>query len=202
MIKKLHYISGLTIAIFVAIHLLNHLVLFKGEEAHIRFMEAARLFYRNPFVETILLIAVITQVVSGITLVRKKWNNQNDIFDKLQIYSGMFLSLFLMGHVSVVMIGRYILKLDTNLYFGAAGLNSFPGYFYFIFHYGLSVIAIFTHVACAHKIKISKYTTDTRARSMAYSIIGLGIFISILILYRMMNVTIPTEYQFSFFGKY
>lgn len=46
-------------------------------------MEIAKLVYRNVMVETILLIAVIIQVVSGITLVRKKWNNLIGSFDRL-----------------------------------------------------------------------------------------------------------------------
>lgn len=100
------------------------------------------------------------------------------------------------------MIGRYFLKLDTNLYFGASVLNNYPAYFYFILHYGLAVIAVFTHIGCIHKIKISAYTTDVRASSQAYSIIAIGIFISILIVYRMMDVIIPIEYRFLPFGKY
>jgi succinate dehydrogenase/fumarate reductase cytochrome b subunit len=202
MMKKLHYLSGITITVFVAVHLLNHLMLFKSEQAHINLMETARLFYRNPIMETILLMAVIIQVVSGITLVKKKWNMQTGIFERLQIYSGLFLSYFLIAHVSAVMIGRYLLKLDTNLYFGAAVLNNYPACLYFILHYGLAVIAIFTHLGCIHKIKISAYTTEVRARSQAYSIMGAGVIISMLIVYRMMDVAIPIEYRFLPFGEY
>ena len=202
MIKKLHFFSGITIAAFLSVHLLNHLMLFKSEQTHIRFMEGARLVYRNPFVETLLLMAVCVQVVSGITLVKKNWNNRIGVFDRLQIYSGLFLSYFLIAHVSAVLIGRYVLKLDTNLYFGASVLNNYPAYFYFILHYGLAVISIFIHIACIHKSKIARYTTEVQARLQAYSIMACGVLISILIVYQMMNVTIPTEYQYLPFGKY
>ena len=202
MTKKLHYFSGITISVFVAIHLVNHLMLFQSEQAHMAFMTVARKFYRNPFCETLLLIAIITQVVSGIQLVKNKWKIKQDIFDRLQIYSGLFLSYFLTVHVSSVLVGRYVLKLDTNLYFGAGVLNNNPALFYFIFHYGLAVISFFIHIACMHKMKISKYPTANGARLHAYNIIGIGCIISFLLLFKMIGLTIPTEYQFLPFGKY
>lgn len=202
MTKKPHYISGITITLFVGIHLINHLMLFQGEQAHIAFMETARNFYRNPIIETILLFAVTTQVISGIQLLRIKWKNQNTTFDKLQIYSGLFLSCFLIAHVSSVLVGRYVLKLDTNLYFGASVLNNFPAYFYFILHYGGAVIAFFTHVACVHKVKIAAYISEKQAKNHAYFIIGIGVIISFLLVFKMMNVTIPVEYQYLPLGKY
>jgi hypothetical protein len=70
--KQLHYFSGLTIATFVAIHLTNHTISVFGADAHIRFMATIRHIYRNPIIETALLVAVITQIISGIKLVRKK----------------------------------------------------------------------------------------------------------------------------------
>jgi len=35
-IKRVHYISGLTLSIFIAVHLLNHFFAIAGAEAHIR----------------------------------------------------------------------------------------------------------------------------------------------------------------------
>lgn len=67
-IKKIHYISGLTITIFVGLHLFNHLCSIFGAEKHIEVMNTLRLFYRNIFIETILLAAVIVQIISGLKL--------------------------------------------------------------------------------------------------------------------------------------
>jgi hypothetical protein len=36
------------------------------------------------------------------------------------------MALFLIIHVSAVLTGRFILHLDTNFYFGVAGINNFP----------------------------------------------------------------------------
>ena len=71
-IKNLHYISGLTITIFVVLHLFNHVVSIFGAQDHIETMNTLRIFYRNIFVETILLSAVLLQIISGLKLFRTK----------------------------------------------------------------------------------------------------------------------------------
>lgn len=202
MIKKLHYFSGITISVFVGIHLLNQIMVFAGDQAHIEFMNSARKVYRNPIGETLLMLAVIVQIVSGIKLVRQMWKKQYDVFEKLQIYSGLYLSYFLVAHVASVMIGRYVFKVDTNLYYGAGVLVNSVSVYYFIFHYGLAIISFFTHIACVHKMKVTTYISTEQAKVHAYIIIGIGVTISILIVCRMMQVEIPQEYRYIPFGKY
>ena len=67
-IKKLHYFSGITISIFVGLHLINHFYSIFGAKAHIELMNDFRVVYRNIIAETILLFAVGIQIVSGIKL--------------------------------------------------------------------------------------------------------------------------------------
>lgn len=74
-------------------------------------MTAFRYFYRNSFVETILLLAVITQVYSGIKLFKEKKKVAITFFEQVQIWSGLYLAIFLVIHVGVVLAGRFILKL-------------------------------------------------------------------------------------------
>ena len=200
--KIIHYYSGIMISVFVAIHLINHLMLYRGEQAHIRFMETARYFYRNPFIETLLLAAVAVQAISGILLASKKWNDRNTIFDKLHIYSGLYLAIFLTGHVLAVLAGRYIMKLDTNLYYGATGLNNNPVYFFYFPYYALLIISFFTHIACVHKIRIGRYVSETQATWHAIGIIIIGVLTALFILYPMARISIPTQYQIFPFGKY
>lgn len=63
--KRLHYVAGLTLAVFVSFHLLNHLSPLYGPEQHIATMPTLRSLYRNPVAETLLLGAVGVQMVSG-----------------------------------------------------------------------------------------------------------------------------------------
>jgi len=200
--KTIHYYSGIIISVFVAVHLTNHLMLFQGEQAHIQFMATARKFYRNIFIETLLLTAVAVQGISGIVLVATKWNYRKTIFDKLHIYSGLYLAIFLTGHVLAVLAGRYVFKLDTNLYYGAGVLNNNPVYFFYFPYYALLIISFFTHIACVHKMRVASYVSERQAARHAIGIIILGVLTALFILYPMAQITIPPQYQIIPFGKY
>ena len=130
--KQIHYFSGIIISIFVGFHLFNHFYNLFGINAHIQLMNDFRIVYRNIIVETILLTAIAIQIFSGIKLFIKKRKTASCFFEKLQIWTGFYLSFFLIFHVGVVLFGRYYLKLDTNFYFGVAGLNTFPYSLFFI----------------------------------------------------------------------
>ncbi len=198
-IKRLHYFSGLTIAIFVGLHLFNHLKSIFGADKHIAVMDNLRLFYRNIFVETILLFAVLTQIISGIKLFISKRKIAITFFDKLQIYTGLYLSIFFVIHVSVVFAGRIFLHLDTNFYFGVAGLNSFPLNFFFIPYYGLAIISFFGHLSAIHNSKRKQNILGLTPDRQAIIILVVGLMLTIAIFYGLTNhfegVRIPKEYN-------
>lgn len=54
LVKSLHYVSGVTLSVFIAFHLLNHLFALDSPEKHIKIMEQFRLVYRQPDLTTIL----------------------------------------------------------------------------------------------------------------------------------------------------
>ncbi|WP_160716189.1 hypothetical protein [Chitinophaga solisilvae] len=195
-IRKLHYISGITLSLFISIHLLNHLFALAGPTAHIALMEKLRKVYRHPVIETILLLAVLTQVVSGIRLL---FNRQRKLMaESIQIYSGMYLSFFLIVHVSAVIAGRLMAHLDTNFYFSGAGLNLYPVNLFFIPYYFLSVCAISLHIASLHYLK-------TKSGWSAGLIGAAGLTAALLIIVAHTNNfkwwEIPFEYR-AFIEKY
>lgn len=194
-IKSIHYLSGLTLSVFIFIHLINHLLsILDGPELHIEWMEKFRKIYRNQFVELLLLTSVLFQIITGIYLL---FANQEKIFvKKIQIYSGLYLSFFLVIHVSAVITGRQIEHLDTNFYYAGVGLNFFPSIF--IPYYFLSVVAVFLHVASLHYINTNSMNTSI--------LIGIiGILISILIILGFTDFLqwreMPLEY-INFINKY
>ncbi|SKA30894.1 hypothetical protein SAMN04488128_103369 [Chitinophaga eiseniae] len=142
-----HYWSGLTLSVFIGFHLFNQLTALMGVGAHISVMQVLRLVYRHPVVETILLLAVVFQITTGLLMVFKR--QQSTVAGKIQVYSGLYLSFFLLVHVGAVLYGRS-LALDTNFYFAAAGLNMYPVTFFFIPYYLLAIGAVFLHVAAIH----------------------------------------------------
>lgn len=198
-IKKIHYVSGLTISVFIGLHLFNHFMSFWGPAAHISTMETIRIFYRNVFAETVLLLAVLTQIVSGIRLFIRKRTEISGSFDRLQILTGLYLALFLIIHLSAVMTGRFVLRLDTNFYFGAAGLNTFPFNVFFIPYYSLAVISVFGHVAAVHKSKMSLSVLGISPGKQAIGILIFGIVLAGILIYGLTNrlngFQIPKEYK-------
>jgi hypothetical protein len=198
-IKKIHFISGLTIAVFVGLHLFNHFMSIWGADRHIAIMDNLRHFYRNIFIETILILAVLIQIISGIKLFIRKRKTAVTFFDKLQIWSGLYLSIFFVIHVSVVFVGRIFLHLDTNFYFGVAGLNSFPLNLFFIPYYGLAIISFFGHLAAVHNSKMKQSIFGFTPGMQAKIIIVFGLMLTIAIFYGLTNhfkgVDIPKEYN-------
>ena len=198
-IKKIHYISGLTITIFVGLHLFNHCFSILGAEKHIEIMTTLRHFYRNIFIETILLLAVATQIYSGLKLFRTKRKTVQTIFEKLQIWTGLYLAIFFVIHLSAVFAGRFFLHLDTNFYFGVAGLNNFPTNLFFIPYYALAIISFFGHISAIHSKKMQQNVFGLTPNGQSKFILTFGICLTIIIFYGLTNhfqgVQIPTEYN-------
>jgi hypothetical protein len=198
-IKRFHFISGLIIALFIGLHLFNHFYSVFGAEKHIELMNTMRHFYRNIIIETILLIAVLIQIISGLRLFFVKRKIAATFFDKLQIWTGLYLAIFFIIHLSAVISGRYMLHLDTNFYFGVAGLNTFPFNLFFIPYYGVAVISFFGHLAAIHNLKMKQKILGLSPSEQSNVILILGIFLTFVILYGLTNhfngVIIPAEYN-------
>lgn len=198
-IKKVHYISGITITLFVGIHLFNHFMSVFGAEVHIKLMEELRIVYRNIIVEAILLTAVFVQIVSGLKLFSSKRKLVTNDFEKIQVWTGLYLAFFLAIHVGAVLSGRYILSLDTNFYFGVAGLNTFPLNLFFLPYYGFAVISFFGHMSAIHYQKMEKKILSLSVEQQSRLILIKGIVVTLVIFYGLTNgfsgVEIPEAYN-------
>ncbi len=197
--RRIHYISGITITIFISFHLFNHMYSLFGVEEHIRLMDKFRLVYRNVFAETVLLIAVFVQIFSGIRLFSRKRKKTTGFFEKLQVWSGLYLAIFFVFHLGAVFLGRLFLDLNTNIYFGVAGLNTFPLNLFFIPYYGLAIISFFGHISAIHYIKIKKNVLRITPKKQSILIFIFGILLTLVVLYGLINgfrgIEIPKEYN-------
>jgi hypothetical protein len=198
-LKNLHYFSGITISFFVGLHLFNHFYSLFGINSHIELMNDLRVIYRNVVVEIILLFAIGIQIISGIKLFFKKRKTVSNFFERLQIWTGLYLALFLLIHLSSVLSGRIILNLDTNFYFGVAGLNTFPLSLFFIPYYSLAIISFFGHISAVHSKKMKRKTLGIEPIKQSYAILILGLIFTVITLYGLTNgfkgVEIPKEYD-------
>ena len=197
--KRIHYFSGVVISLFVGVHLFNHLYSLLGVNAHIEMMNSLRVVYRNIFIESILFFAVIVQIFSGIKLFLKRRKTVATFFEKLQIWTGLYLAIFFLIHLSAVLSGRLILNLDTNFYFGVAGLNTFPLSLFFIPYYSLAIISFFGHIAAVHSKKMKRKILGIAPIKQSYAILITGVIFTFIILYGLTNefngVEIPKEYN-------
>lgn len=198
-LKSIHYFSGSLFFIFVIAHLTNHLFSLSSFDHHIAIMESLRLLYRNPIVETILMIVLVIQIVSGLKLFKNKRGIKKDFFENLQVLSGLYLAMFLVIHLSAVWGGRLVLKLDTNLYFGITGLNTFPHLIFFIPYYSLAIMAFFAHLAAVHDKKMKADILGLSPRKQAIGFIAVGFIILGFTLYGLTagfkGADIPASYN-------
>jgi succinate dehydrogenase/fumarate reductase cytochrome b subunit len=146
--RRLHRAVGGILAVFVAVHIANHLAALAGVDAHVRFMERARLVYRQPVVEAVLLACVVLQAASGLRMAWAGRTRRRGLLAWAQAASGAYVALFLAIHVGAVLVGRAG-GLDTNFYFAAAGLHVWPFVLFFAPYYFLAVAALFVHLGCA-----------------------------------------------------
>jgi hypothetical protein len=196
--RRLHFFAGLTISIFVALHLFNHLSSLYGPQQHIDTMNTLRVFYRHPIAETLLLGAVLVQIVSGLRLFRETRHTATTFWPKLHRWTGLYMAVFLVIHLSAVLGGRLVLGLDTNFYFGVAGLNTFPLNLFFVPYYGLAILSFFGHVAAIHRRKMSQVVLGLSPNTQAMLILALGVLLTVLIFYGLTNgfrgIVIPDKY--------
>ncbi len=191
--------SGIFLSCFVGIHLFNHLCSLWGADAHLTIMTQLRKVYRNPFVETVLLAAVAIQITSGLRLLFSKQKNEWIGYAKWQALSGFYLAIFLLIHIVAVFIGRFILQLDTNIYFGAAGLNSFPANLFFIPYYSLAIAAFFIHLAAIHAQRMHKNIGGQSVSMQTKLLVAIGGLIAVAVVYGMTNgfrgLSLPATYN-------
>lgn len=196
--RRLHYLSGILIAAFVTLHLVNHLGSLFGVGQHIAIMTALRSVYRNPIAETGLLGAVLVQIGSGLRLFRQTRQTAHTFFEKLLRYTGLYLALFFVVHLSAVLGGRLVLHLDTNFYFGVAGLNTFPFNLFSVPYYGLAIASFFGHVAAIHYKKMIRTLAGLSPNAQAKVIVAMGVVLTVVTFYGLTNgfrgVVIPAAY--------
>ena len=185
--------------IFIWLHLFNHFCSIWGAEKHIEIMTTFRHFYRNIFFESILFLSLLVQIISGLKLFKTNRKLATTLFEKIQIWTGLYLGIFFIIHLSAVLLGRLYLQLDTNFYFGVAGLNSFPSNLFFIPYYGFAIFSFFGHFAAIHSKKMKSNLLSLTPNQQAKAILILGLILTITIFYGLTNdfngVKIPKEYE-------
>lgn len=191
-IARLHRYSGAVLGVFIVLHLLNHLLLWRGPAAHLAAMDALRVVYRWPPAEALLLVCVLVQAVTGVMRLRRTQGTPGRMAPRI---AGMYLAYFLVAHTLAVLGARGLLKLDSNLYFGAAGLHVWPFGLFFAPYYVLAVTAVFVHLGSALAPRLGMRSAAARKAAIgAACAAGVAVGVAIVAALAGGSVHIPAEY--------
>lgn len=194
--RALHRGAALIVGTFTVLHLFNHLLALGGVDLHIRVMAALRLVYRHPVVEVLLLAAILVQVVSGLGGLRNAWGRRG--IPRWQALSGAWLGLFLIGHTTAVMVGRYAWHVDTNFYFAAAPLQTGWLPMWFVPYYGAGVLAVGAHLGAVAFWRL----TRGRQPRVFTAAVAVGAIAAVLIVATFAGLVTPTTIPAAYTDNY
>ena len=151
-LRVAHGISAVgIIAIFLAMHLANHLTFILGPDTYRAVMRTMRHVYRQEFVQPVLVALFLFQVGSGVYLATHSDVRPMDRFRTFQIASGIFLAAYVLGHMnSVFVFARLYLGIDSDWAFATgspSGLIKDAWNIRLVPHYGLAVFFVLSHLA-------------------------------------------------------
>lgn len=160
-----HGISGAVVALYVVFHLFNHLFGLVSPEAHAAVMDAGRAVYRATVIEPVLVAAMLFQIVSGLRLAWRWSDTGADRYRMFQVASGVFLSLFILGHMNSVFIyARAWMKIPTDWAFAAGlptGLIHDAWNIRLLPHYALGVFFVLAHLASGLRVVMLTHGATT-----------------------------------------
>lgn len=196
--KQLHRFSTIIVFIFLTLHFANHLIGLEGVDAYLAFTNVARLIYRHPIVEAVVLLAFVVQMISGFAMCRKAWEVKKDFVSRLYVVSGLYLALFVLVHIVLIAFGRFIVNEDTGFYYIAGSMLNEPQKYFFLPFYGLGIFSLFAHIGCALFRSMSVHQ-KTAAYILLFCVCALGAFIGYVIIMIMTGqyyaVTLPQDPQ-------
>lgn len=136
--------------VFIAVHFATHFAATQSVAAQESTRQSFSAIYQFPLVEIALVLALLTQVVLGIQLLRQiAKRKRKDVWHRLQFWSGLYLAFFIINHTAAAVITRLLIGLDTNFYWAAGTLVLTPLKYGFAPYYILAVSALFAHILAA-----------------------------------------------------
>lgn len=162
-----HGITGALILLYVGFHIINHLFGLVGPEAHAAVMDAGRKVYRARWVEPLLVVLMLFQVVGGLYLAWRWSASVLDFQKTFQIASGFYLSMFILGHMnSVFFYARTYLGIPTDWAFATGaptGLIHDAWNIRLLPHYLLGVFFVLAHLGSGLRVVLLAHGTGRTA---------------------------------------
>lgn len=186
-LRVAHGVAGSIVLLFIAFHLFNHLFGLAGPQVHAQIMELGRTVYRSSFVEPVLVIALLFQVFSGVRLAWNWSSVGSDNYRIFQVGSGVFLAVFILGHLNAVFVfARTYAGIETGWDFASGdpvgmlrdswGIRLLP-------HYAIGVFFIITHLFSGLRVVMLAHgASRSSANKVWWGGAVVGVLISLLIM--------------------
>ncbi|MBN9008128.1 MAG: hypothetical protein J0H40_22295 [Rhizobiales bacterium] len=185
--RVVHGITATVLCAYILFHLANHLTGLIGPSTHAAVMEMGRVVYRAPVVEPVLVLLFLLQTASGLWLAWRCSSRAQDFYCTFQIASGLYLSVFVLGHMnSVFVYARAYLGIPTdwNFAIGApTGLIHDPWNIRLLPHYALGAFLVLGHLASGLRVVLIAHGTEPKAvnRLWATGVIASGMIAAAII---------------------
>jgi len=191
-VRAVHGVTALCLLLFILPHLANHLAGVWSADSHVAVMKVLRTVYRHTLVEPVLILLVALQVGTGAILnLRRTALPVTSVFDTIQTCAGTYLAIFLVSHVTAVLVlGRVVMAVDTNFYFASGGDKGLLGELWnarLVPHYGLAPLSLLSHLACGLRSWMARHA-QARADGLARFILGLGAVVGALVVAALCRV--------------
>jgi len=144
--KMIHRSLAIVLGAFILSHLGVHLFALAGPEAHMAALDSVQRIYRNPVGESVLVLAILTQIFTGARRLRFRGIQG---WARAQVISGCYLLFFLLIHTSAALYVHHIYGMETDFYWAAGSLYYPVLRIVFAVYYFAAVVAVFTHLAAA-----------------------------------------------------
>ena len=186
-LRVAHGICGALAAIYVLFHIFNHLFGLISPEAHAAVMDIGRTVYRAKLIEPILVAVMLFQIFTGLRLVWTWSETSIDRYRMFQIASGVFMSIFILGHMnSVFFYARTWLDIPTDWAFATGaptGLINDAWNIRLLPHYALGVFFVLAHLACGLRVVMLTHgVKPAAANTLWWGAVCLCVFISAAIM--------------------
>jgi len=181
-LRVAHGIVATVATMYVLFHIGNHLFGLSGPQVHAAVMKWGRHVYRAPVIEPLLVCLMLFQVISGLRLAWRWSAISSDAIRVFQIASGVYLSLFILGHMNSVFIyARASLQIDTGWDFATGapiGLIYDAWNIRLVPHYALGVFFVLGHLVSGLRVVLLGHGVN---RSIVDTLWKGGLVISALI---------------------
>jgi hypothetical protein len=156
-LRVAHGVSALAIVlIFLALHITNHLMFPTGPATYEAVQKVFRHVYRSNILQPLLVALIFFQVGTGLFFVWRLTAAPSDRFRTFQIVSGVYLAVYVLGHMdSVFIFARTYLGIDTGWNFATgdpAGMIKDPWNIRLLPHYWLGVFFVLAHLASGARV--------------------------------------------------